>query len=100
MKTSVFLDFVQFVLDGDEDEVSHRLSATPVLATTASPVGASRQEATTFFFTKIAHYLYAGDTALHMAAAAFSRPMAELMVSHGADCRAQTIIGGGPGIVG
>ena len=39
----------------------------------------------TFFFTDIAHYLYQGDTALHMAAAAFRRPVAECLVAHGAD---------------
>ncbi|HEV3146027.1 MAG TPA: ankyrin repeat domain-containing protein [Gemmataceae bacterium] len=62
----------------------------------AAPVGATRQEATTFFFTGIRHYMYAGDTALHMAAAAFCRPMAELLVSHGADCRARNRQGAEP----
>ncbi|MCA1840910.1 MAG: ankyrin repeat domain-containing protein [Actinobacteria bacterium] len=40
--------------------------------------------------------MYGGDTALHIAAAAFSRPMAELFVSHGADCRAKNRRGGEP----
>ena len=44
----------------------------------------------------IMHYLYAGDTALHMAAAAFRRPMAELLVGHGADCRARNRRGAEP----
>src|SRR5438067_13235205 len=61
-----------------------------------SPVGASRQEAKTFFFPGIRHYLYAGDTALHMAAAAFRRPVAELLVAHGADCRARNRRGAEP----
>jgi ankyrin repeat protein len=61
-----------------------------------SPVGASRQEAKTFFFTGIRHYMFAGDTALHMAAAAFCRPVAELLVSHGADCRAKNRRGAEP----
>jgi len=96
MNTSVFLEFVRLVVNGNADEVSRRLSADPSLATTASPVGASRQEAKPFFFTEIRHYLYAGDTALHMAAAAFSRPVAELLVSHGADCRARNRRGAEP----
>ena len=96
METSVFLDFVRLVVDSEISKVSRRLTATPALATMAAPVGATRQEATTFFFTEISHYLYAGDTALHMAAAAFSRPMAELLVSHGADCRAQNRRGAEP----
>jgi ankyrin repeat protein len=96
MKTSVFLDFVRLVVDGDEDRVSRRLNASPVLATMPSPVGASRHEAKSFFFKAIRHYLYAGDTALHMAAAAFCRPIAELLVSHGADCRAKNRRGAEP----
>jgi ankyrin repeat protein len=83
-------------VSGDTDRVSRRLSAAPALATTASPVGATRQQATDFFFTAISHYLYAGDTALHIAAAAFSRPMAELLMTHGADCRARNRRGAEP----
>ena len=96
METSAFLEFVRLVVAGDVASVSHRLCAAPVLATMASPMGATRHEATDFFFIEIAHYLYAGDTALHMAAAAFSRPMAELLVSHGADCRARNRRGAEP----
>ena len=95
METSSFLEFVRLVVDGDVDEVSRRLGVDPALATMASPRGATRQEATEFFFTKISHYIYAGDTALHMAAA-FSRPMTELLVSHGADCRARNRRGAEP----
>ena len=96
MDPSVFLDFVRLVIDGEVDKVSQRLSASPALATMASPVGATRQGAKTFFFKSISHYLYARDTALHMAAAAFRRPMAELLVSHGADCRARNRRGAEP----
>jgi ankyrin repeat protein len=59
-------------------------------------VGATRQDASRFFFTEIGHYLYAGDTALHIAAAAFRRPIAELLVAHGADCRAKNRRGAEP----
>jgi hypothetical protein len=93
---SAFLDFVRRVVNGDIEEVSRRLAATPSLATISSDVGATRQDASTFFFTEIAHYLYAGDTALHMAAAAFRRPVAELLVAHGADCRAKNRRGAEP----
>src|SRR5260370_9624421 len=86
---SAFFDFVRLVVNGEIDEVSHRLAANPSFATASSDVGATRQEASTFFFSEIAHYLYAGDTALHMAAAAFRRRVAELLVAHGADCRAK-----------
>ena len=94
--TSVFLDFVRAVVEGDIDQVSRRLAASPALATTASDVGATRHGATTFFFADIAHYLYAGDTALHMAAAAFRRPVAERLIAYGADCRARNRRGAEP----
>ena len=96
METSAFLELVRLVVDGDVGKVSRRLRAAPALATMASPFGATRQEVTDFFITELSHYLYAGDTALHMAAAAFSRPMAELLVSHGADCRAKNRRGAAP----
>ena len=93
---SAFLDFVRHVVKGEIDEVSRRLAASPSLATASSDVGATRQDAATFFFSEIAHYLYAGDTALHMAAAAFRRPVAGLLVAHGADCRAKNRRGAEP----
>ena len=96
METSELLEFVRLVVAGDTGRVAGRLRAAPFLAKMASPIGATRQEATQFFFSTISHYLFAGDTALHMAAAAFSRPIAELLVIHGADCRARNRRGAEP----
>jgi ankyrin repeat protein len=96
MADRAFLDFVRLVVRGPFDEVSRRVTDTPALATTSSEVGATRQEAFNFFFAEIRHYLYRGDTALHMAAAAFRRPVAELLVAHGANCRARNRRGAEP----
>jgi len=93
---SEFLEFVRLVVNGDIDEVSRRLATNPTLATAASEVGATRQGAADFFFTEIAHYLYAGDTALHMAAAAFRRPVAQILVARGVDCHAKNRRGAQP----
>jgi ankyrin repeat protein len=92
----LLLDFVQHVVNGEFHEVSRCLAANPSLATAPAAVGATRQSAKDFFFGEIAHYLYAGDTALHMAAAAFRRPVAELLVAHGADCHAKNRRGAEP----
>src|SRR5205085_2923161 len=81
---------------GDIDRVSRQLSDVPALARTASEMGATRTDPSSFFFTAIAHYLYAGDTALHMAAAAFRRDAAALLVAHGANCRARNRRGAEP----
>ena len=94
--SSAFLDFVRVVVDGDVDQLSRRLAARPALATTSSDAGATRRDASTLFFAEIAHYLYAGDTALHMAAAAFRRPAAKLLIAYGADCRARNRRGAEP----
>jgi hypothetical protein len=91
-----FLEFVRSVVHGDLDGMSRSLQASPSFATAPSDVGATRQDASTFFFNEIAHYLYAGDTAIHLAAAAFRRPAAELLIAHGADCRAKNRRGAEP----
>jgi ankyrin repeat protein len=94
--TATDLDFIRLVVNGGVSDVAARLAASPALATTSAAVGASRRNPSTFFFADIAHYLYAGDTALHMAAAAFRRPVAELLVAHGADCRTKNRRGAQP----
>jgi ankyrin repeat protein len=94
--SSDFLDFVRLIVRGDIDEIARRLKADPALAIARAEIGATRQHAKDFFFKEIAHYLYGGDTALHMAAAAFRRSHAELLVAHGADCRAKNRRGAEP----
>lgn len=91
-----YLEFVKLVVSGAVDEASRRLADKPALATAAAEVGATRENATDFFFTGIDHYLYALDTALHMAAAAFRRPMAKLLIEKGADCHAKNRHGAQP----
>ena len=95
-ESGAFLGFIRLVIAGDVEEVSGRVRTSPTLATMASPLGASRQGQKGFFFDAIRHYLYEGDTALHMAAAAFRRPVAEVLVSHGADYRARNRRGAEP----
>ena len=90
------LDFIRLVVAGDLEQLTRRLKSNAALASTRSRVGASRQASGPFFFTDIAHYLYAGDTPLHMAAAAFRRDVAALLVAHGADCRARNRRGAEP----
>jgi ankyrin repeat protein len=66
------------------DTVSRLLAATPSLAQQALRVGASRAVARSYFFDAIGHYVYAGDTALHVAAAAYQRPTAQMLIVRGA----------------
>lgn len=93
---STFFEFILHVVNGDIDEVLRRLGDDPALATAFELQGATRGTAEEFFINEIAHYLNAGDTGLHMAAAAFRRPMAELLVAHGADVHARNRHGAQP----
>ncbi len=90
------LDFFRLVVAGNIDDVARRLTASRALATASLDAGATRQDAATFFLPDIAHYVYRGDTALHLAAAAFRRPVAELLIANGADCRARNRRGAEP----
>jgi len=94
--SAAFLDFIRAVIAADLEEVSRRLSANPELATLPAAVGAARDTAGEFFFPEIAHHLYRGDTPLHMAAAAFRRPVAELLVAAGANVSARNRRGAEP----
>lgn len=93
---SDFFDFVRIVVHGEIGDVTRQLATSPSLATAAAEVGATRRGSPEFFFSGISHYLYAGDTALHMAAAAFRRPVAELLVAHGASSRTRNRRGAEP----
>lgn len=96
MEPSAFLAFVQLIIDGERDEVSRKLHSQPALATSVLPVGATKAQASDFFFSEIRHYMYGGDTALHMAAAAYSLPSVKLLVKSGSDCRAKNRRGAEP----
>ncbi|MGH9873804.1 MAG: ankyrin repeat domain-containing protein [Pyrinomonadaceae bacterium] len=96
MQKSAFLDLIQLVVDGNADEVARVLRTQPELALMASPRGATRQQSTECFYPAIGHYLYAGDTALHMAAAAISKAIAKQLIFCGADPRARNRRGAEP----
>jgi hypothetical protein len=60
------------------------LEAHPELASEKLVVGASRQAAASFFIDEIKHYMYEGDTALHIAAAAYRTSLVPRLVAAGA----------------
>ena len=76
--------------------MSRLLARNPELATRKAQAGATRQRSSSFFVKEIAHYVYAGDTALHVAAAAFQRPIAAHLIRCGADLRARNRLGAEP----
>ena len=84
-----FSKLIRHIVSGNIDAVSDMLSADPSLATEAAEIGAARENAEEFFFTEIRHYLYGGDTALHIAAAGFRCQIAMLLVANGANIGAK-----------
>jgi len=90
------LTFLRLVVAGKAADVQRLLRASPALATAAARTGATRGQAPSFFFPEIRHYLYQGDTALHMAAAAFEPAIAALVIAHGADIGARNRLGAMP----
>jgi hypothetical protein len=72
------------------------LSAAPALARAVLGEGATRAAATGSFLTGISHYVYAGDTALHVAAAAHRPEIARKLISLGADIAARNRRGATP----
>jgi Ankyrin repeats (many copies)/Ankyrin repeat len=81
---AALMSFVRAIVRGDHASVSELLTGAPELAMTGLAVGASRQGAEGYFLDGIDHHLYAGDTALHIAAAAYEPGVARELVDAGA----------------
>jgi ankyrin repeat protein len=80
----------------DDVGVTRILDQTPALATYPLRVGASRQDPRPYFLVPIRHHVYTGDTALHVASAAYNRGLAETLVAHGAAVGARNRRGAEP----
>lgn len=84
------------IATGDTPRAARLLAASPRLASDASVVGATRDSSTSYFFKETKHYVYAGDTALHVAAAAYRIGIAKKLVRGGADVSARNRRGAQP----
>jgi ankyrin repeat protein len=90
------LGLLHAIAAGDHLDVSRRLDSSPGLARHPLRTGASRDDADTFFLTAIGHYVYRGDTALHIAAAAHQRDTVTSVIARGAPIRARNRRGAEP----
>jgi ankyrin repeat protein len=84
------------IASGNDRDVARRLDGLRDLAIRPIRIGATRDYAKTYFLTAIHHYVYSGDTALHISAAAHQRRLAESLVVRGADVRARNRRGAEP----
>ena len=92
------LAFFRAIAARDAPAVARTLDATPELASAAIRTGASRGGATDYFLDDIRHYVYAGDTGLHVAAAAYDGAVARSLVAKGAAVRARNRRGAEPSL--
>jgi len=80
----------------DRDGAARLLAAAPALARACIATGATRQGADSYFLARIRRHVYAGDTALHVAAAAYWKDFAQKLLAAGADLRARNRRGAEP----
>jgi len=80
----------------DPQRAAGLIGATPGIARQIADFGATRQVSTDFYFREIEHYVYAGDTALHIAAAAYALEIAKSLLEHGGNVRARNRRGAEP----
>src|SRR5438477_4522148 len=84
---------VAAIVAGDATNVSRLLAASPALATACFQSGATRQTAKPNYLDQIERYVFAGDTALHMAAAAYQTAIVRTLITAGADVHARNRFG-------
>jgi hypothetical protein len=83
-----FREFLQVIVSADSAAAIAMLDESPALATERATYGATRQAAEQHFLDRIRHYVYEGDTALHIAAAAHQTRVVHELIARGAEVRA------------
>lgn len=91
-----WMALIASIASGDTGQALELVAAHSDLARRSATTGASRADASRYFFPQIRHYLYAGDTALHIAAAGFRFEIAQALIEHGADSTAKNRRGAEP----
>ena len=81
---------------GETSRARRLVGASPELVHRRAVIGATRRHAGEYFFEKIRHFIYAGDTALHIASAGFRWAIARALIDAGADCSARNRRGAEP----
>jgi len=92
----LLMGLIRAILRDDRREVANSLAGSASLAREGIRVGATREIKGEFFFEEIRHSLYAGDTPLHAAAAAYRVEIARDLIKHGANVKATNRRGAQP----
>ena len=90
------LGLIRAIANLDVEKASAILNQDGSLASAALITGATRTNAESFYFKRISHYAYAGDTALHIASAAYLPVMVTRLLACGANVSAANRRGAQP----
>src|SRR6202030_1832268 len=77
---SVLMTLARAIVAGDDKLAMSLLAASPRLASACFEGGATRQAAKAYYLAQIERYVYAGDTALHIAAASYRSDIAQKLL--------------------
>ena len=95
-RDSDLMALVRTIVSGDAAAALQALADSPVLARSRLGEGATRLAAKEHYLDAIGHYVYAGDTALHVAAAVYRTGIVRRLIEMGADVRARNRRGAEP----
>lgn len=89
-------ELVAAIIANDSAGVNRMLAASPQLPRASFRSGADRQHAKEFFLEAVGRYVVAGDTAMHIAAAAYRPEIARRLLAAGANVHARNRFGNEP----
>ncbi len=93
---SALMTLLRAIAASDAATASRMLEASPRLATDRIEAGATRNEPTSYYLSSVGHYVYSGDTALHIAAAAYNSELTRQLIAVDADVHAKNRRGAEP----
>jgi hypothetical protein len=93
---AALMALVQAIAADDTATALRLLDVSPALANARFREGATRRAAKAHYLDEIERYIYAGDTAVHMAAAAYRTEIVQKLIAMGADVRARNRRGAEP----
>jgi hypothetical protein len=96
MSDAALMTLIRTIVTTDDTVAFQLLASNLALAKARFEIGATRQTAETFYLNEIGHYIYAGDTALHLAAAAYRQEIVPKLIATGANVRAKNRRGAEP----
>jgi ankyrin repeat protein len=95
-RDSSLMTLIRAIASRDTPGALRLLETSPELTRQAVVIGATRQVSTDYYFKNIEHYVYGGDTALHIAAAAYAMEISKQLLAMGANIRARNRRGAEP----